>query len=94
MNATLDKVAFAPVVALYTKPMCRDCESTKVLLRRHGIVFNEVDVTQDPDALKLIRDFYGFSQAPVVITVDDAWSGYQPDKIRELADEGPSAFGD
>ena len=83
-----------PSAVVYTKPMCRDCESTKTLMRANGVIFTEIDITQDAEALQLVRDFYGFSQAPVVVTAEDAWSGYQPDKIRELADEGPSAFGD
>lgn len=84
----------SPHATIYTKPMCRDCDSTKTLMRANGVVFTEIDITQDAEALQLVRDFYGFSAAPVVVTAEDAWSGYQPDKIKELADEGSSAFGD
>lgn len=73
------------MITVYTKPQCVQCEATKRHLNRLGIEYNTVDITEDTAALdKLIS--MGFQSAPVVITKNDQWSGYQPDKINKLAD--------
>jgi len=43
-----------------------------------------LDVTEDPAALEQVKSL-GYLQAPVVITDEDHWSGFRPDKIDELA---------
>ena len=71
-------------ITVYTKPNCPQCEATKRQLTRQGLDFNVIDLTQDPAALDTLRAA-GFMQAPVVMTDDDSWAGYRPDKIRALA---------
>ena len=39
---------------------------------------------EDPAALEQVKAL-GYLQAPVVITDEDHWSGFRPDKIDELA---------
>lgn len=41
-------------------------------------------MSQDADALERVKAL-GYLQAPVVITDEDHWSGFRPDKIDELA---------
>ena len=75
------------MVTVYTLPVCQKCDQTKTLMRREGIIFNEVDLSEDDEAREYVRDWLGFRQAPVVETHEDAWSGFQPDLIRRLAAE-------
>lgn len=49
-----------------------------------GIEYNVVDITEDAQALETVKEM-GYMQAPVVITEQDHWSGFRPDKIDELA---------
>lgn len=49
-----------------------------------GIDYEIADVSQDPAALEMVKEL-GYLQAPVVITDEDHWSGFRPDKIDELA---------
>ena len=51
---------------------------------RLGVQYDTVDITKDPDALEKILSM-GFKSAPVVITDNDAWSGFNPDKVGQLA---------
>ena len=44
-----------------------------------------LDVSQDEQALAHVKEL-GYLQAPVVITDEDHWSGFRPDKIAELAE--------
>jgi len=72
------------MVTVYTLPACVQCDSTKRLLTRNEISYNEVDLSQDPDALAMVREM-GYSAAPVVVAGEDHWSGFRPDKLSTLA---------
>ncbi|MDJ0355424.1 glutaredoxin-like protein NrdH [Paenarthrobacter sp. PH39-S1] len=71
-------------VTVYTKPACVQCNATYRALDKKGITYQSVDISQDPDALERLRAL-GYLQAPVVVTDQDHWSGFRPDKIAELA---------
>lgn len=68
---------------IYTRPACVHCDATEKALTARGIEFETVDLSQDAAALERLRA-QGFMSAPVVVTEDDAWSGFRPDKIMEL----------
>lgn len=70
-------------ITVYSKSACTQCEATKRALRRAGVSFQEVDLTQDADALAYVQ-MLGYAQAPVVVAGDDHWSGYRPDRIADL----------
>lgn len=72
------------MTTVYVKPSCVQCDATKRLMDRLGIEYNVVDITKDPEALEKILAM-GFKSAPVVITDNDAWSGFNPDKVGDLA---------
>ncbi|MBG6190757.1 glutaredoxin-like protein NrdH [Arthrobacter sp. CAN_A212] len=74
-------------VTVYTKPACVQCNATYRALDKKGITYQSVDISQDPAALERVRAL-GYMQAPVVITEQDHWSGFRPDKINELAELG------
>lgn len=71
-------------VTVYTKPSCVQCNATYRALDKKGIEYNKVDISQDAAALERVRNL-GYMQAPVVITDNDHWSGFRPDKIETLA---------
>lgn len=70
-------------VTVYTKPSCVQCNATYRALDKKGIAYQSVDMSQDPEALERVRAL-GYMQAPVVITEQDSWSGFRPDKIAAL----------
>jgi len=72
------------MTTVYVKPSCVQCDATKRLMDRLGVQYDTVDITKDPDALEKILSM-GFKSAPVVITDNDAWSGFNPDKVGQLA---------
>lgn len=43
------------MLTVYSKPNCPFCVKAKTYLSRHGIGFNEVDVTQDASALAFLK---------------------------------------
>ncbi|MGP9582505.1 glutaredoxin-like protein NrdH [Brachybacterium sp. AOP35-5H-19] len=76
-------------VTVYTKPQCVQCDATKRALTSSRIRYETVDLTEDPKARAAVQAL-GYLQAPVVVTSEDHWSGFRPDKIKALA-PGPSS---
>lgn len=72
------------MTVVYTKPSCVQCEQTKKLLDKNGVEYSTVDITQDQEAFEMLIA-KGFQAAPVVISGDQSWAGFQPDKINALA---------
>ncbi|AIV40860.1 MULTISPECIES: glutaredoxin-like protein NrdH [Curtobacterium] len=73
-------------VTVYTKPSCVQCTATYRALDNKGIQYEVLDVSADEAALEHVKSL-GYMQAPVVVTDDDHWSGFRPDKIATLSAE-------
>jgi glutaredoxin-like protein NrdH len=72
------------MTTVYVKPSCVQCDMTKRYLDKNGIAYNTVDITQDLEALEMVLGM-GFSSAPVVISGELSFAGFQPDKLNLLA---------
>lgn len=71
------------MIIVYSKPACVQCTATTREMDRKGIAYKYIDLTKDEKAMDTVRDL-GYMQAPVVLTEDDHWSGFRPDKIATL----------
>lgn len=67
-----------------TKPPSVQGAATVKALEKQGIVFDVVDVSKDKEAREYILEL-GYLQAPVVVAGGDHWSGFRPDRIKDLA---------
>lgn len=72
------------MVTVYSLPNCVQCDSTKRLLTRNEVSFTEVDLSQDSEAAAMVREL-GYNAAPVVMSGEDHWSGFRPDKLATLS---------
>ena len=72
------------MVTVYSKPSCVQCNATYRALDKAGVEYEKVDMSQDLEALELVKGL-GYLEAPVVVTADDHWGGFRPDKIEGLA---------
>ena len=79
-------------VTVYSKPACVQCNATFRALEAKGIEYDPVDLSQDVEALERVRAL-GYLQAPVVMTGEEHWSGFRPDKIEELAEQATADRG-
>lgn len=70
-------------LVVYTKPGCVQCNATYRALDEKGLKYRSVDLSTDEEALETVKAL-GYMQAPVVVTADDHWSGFRPDKIASL----------
>jgi glutaredoxin-like protein NrdH len=53
------------------------------MLDKNGIEYITIDITENQEAYDKVVAM-GFRSAPVVISGDQSWSGFQPDKINSL----------
>ena len=53
-------------VTIYTQPSCQPCKAVKRWLDRRGIIYNAVDVTENPDDLEAIKAL-GYNAVPVTV---------------------------
>jgi len=71
-------------ITVYTKTGCVQCDATERALDKKDIAHRTIDISTDTEALARIKAL-GYLQAPVIVTDQDHWSGFRPDKIEELA---------
>ncbi len=77
-------------VVVYSKPDCQQCVATVRTFKRKGKEVREADLQEYPHVLEYAQA-QGWTSAPVVMVHDvtgqlvAAWSGYRPDKIKEVA---------
>lgn len=76
-------------VTVYTKPGCVQCNATCKALDKQRIAYRKIDVTRDCEAREYVIAL-GYLQAPVVVAGDQHWSGFSPDRIKQLSN--PAVF--
>ena len=60
-----------PHLTMYTTRWCGDCHRSKAFLRRHGVVFDEVDIEDDPQAAATVVQLNrGFESVPTIVFPD------------------------
>lgn len=70
-------------ITVYTKPACVQCVATKKALDRAGLDYELVDISLDEEAREYVLAL-GYLQAPVVVTGAEHWSGFRPERIKQL----------
>ncbi|MCX2712530.1 MULTISPECIES: glutaredoxin-like protein NrdH [unclassified Mycolicibacterium] len=79
-----------PLITVYTKPACVQCNATYKALDKAGIAYDIVDISVDMEARDYVMAL-GYLQAPVVVAGNEHWSGFRPDRIKALAAAAVSA---
>lgn len=75
------------MITVYTKPACVQCTATKRALDKAGLDYELVDISEDEEARDRVMAL-GHLQAPVVSAGEEHWSGFRPERIKELATAG------
>jgi len=71
-------------IIIYTKDNCVQCNATKNAMDKKGIDYQLVNLDSEPAAVETLKSL-GYRQVPVVMTADQHWSGFRPDKISALS---------
>ena len=71
-------------ITIYSKPGCGACLFTKKFLDKLNVTYIEKNITKDPASKQEVIDL-GFDALPVVVSPDqEAFCGYQPDKLEAM----------
>ncbi len=70
-------------VQVYSKENCVQCNATYRALDKESIDYDVTMLEDNPDVLEQFKT-EGYLQAPVVVANGETWSGFRPDKIKEL----------
>ena len=73
-------------VTVYTTRYCPHCTRAKNLLKRKGISYEEVDVTDDSKKRQEAEERYGWMSFPIVIIDDKCIGG--ADELHQLEQSG------
>ena len=72
-----------PIV--FSKPHCVQCTASYNLLDNLGLEYETRNIAEDAEAEAVVKGL-GYMAAPVIyISEDNHWAGFNPDKIKELA---------
>ena len=74
------------MIKVYTNPNCTQCEQTKRFLDKVGLKYETISFIDDQEALKTFIEM-GFKSAPIVVTDNDTWSGFNMSKLNKLVEE-------
>lgn len=69
-------------VLVYTLPNCVQCDMTKRQFDNAGVAYESIDLTDHPETAGALKKSYGFTQAPIVVTAGDVWSGFKLERIK------------
>lgn len=72
-------------IAVYSKPNCVQCRMTYKKLDALNLEYTLIDITEDQGAYDYVTKTLGYQAAPVVVTEDDHWYGFNADKLNALA---------
>lgn len=70
-------------IIVYHKNGCQQCRMTMRLMDKLGIKYKDVNI-DDNESIQEQLIAEGFKQMPVVKVDGESWSGYQPDRIKEI----------
>lgn len=75
-------------IRVYSKPNCVQCDTTKRFMDKHQIRFDDVDLTQDPISMDMVKEL-GYTQVPVVYIESKRigvrhWSGFRHGELESL----------
>ncbi|ADM73665.1 putative ribonucleotide diphosphate reductase glutaredoxin subunit [Lactococcus phage 949] len=72
------------MVKVYSKYNCKNCKQVKRLLKFSGIDYIEINVEDDEEAFKYIKEGLGFSNLPVIVAQDVEPFEFNSTKVNEF----------
>ena len=72
------------MVTIYSKNNCVQCKMTKRFLDTTQVEYREINLDEQPEYIDHVKNL-GFNAAPVVQTQTEAFSGFQPAKLKKLS---------
>ena len=74
-------------ITMYTTNWCSDCRRAKSFMKERGVVFNEVDIEQDPAAADLVIKANNGKRKVPTIEIAGRYFSCSPFNAQQLASE-------
>jgi mycoredoxin len=74
-------------ITMYTTAWCPDCRRAKSFMKERGVVFQEVDIEQDPTAEDIVMKANNGKRKVPTLRVGDHYFGCSPFNPAALASE-------
>lgn len=71
------------MVTIYSKNNCVQCKMTKRFLDTNHVEYREINLDEQPEYIDHVKSL-GFNAAPIVQTPTEAFSGFQPGKLKKI----------
>ena len=71
-------------ITVYSAAACVQCSATYREMEKLGLSYTVINLDEKPQAKDDVMRL-GYRQLPVVTVGDAHWSGFRPDRIRELS---------
>ena len=70
-------------VVIYTLPSCVQCDTSKRLMKKLGVEYEEIDMSKDEAAVEYVKEL-GYTAAPIIVNGSTHWSGFRMEMINGL----------
>lgn len=74
-------------VIVFTQPDCPPCQIVKLFLEERGVLFEERDITRDPEAVRELTEKYGSHSTPTLVIGEEVMIGFNPERLDEILGE-------
>lgn len=71
-------------VKIYSTPTCSHCIAAKAFFKEKGVKFENIDISDDPEAAKEAVEKSGQMGVPVIEIDGEIVVGFDQDKVEEL----------
>jgi glutaredoxin len=80
-----------PHIILFTQPGCLSCELMRVYLEARELLFEERDISKDPDARRAMTETYGSNETPTMLIDGEVLIGFDPGLLDQILDAASSS---
>jgi glutaredoxin len=82
---------FMPHIILFTQPGCLSCELMRIYLEAREVLFEERDISKDPDARRTMTETYGSNETPTMLIDGEVLIGFDPGLLDQILDAASSS---
>ena len=80
-----------PHIILFTQPGCLSCELMRIYLEAREVLFEERDISKDPDARRAMTETYGSNETPTMLIDGEVLIGFDPGLLDQILDAASSS---
>ena len=80
-----------PHIILFTQPGCLSCELIRIYLEAREVLFEERDISKDPDARRTMTETCGSNETPTMLIDGEVLIGFDPGLLDQILDAASSS---